>query len=239
MSEETPLTVEQKIERKKEINKQIKLRLKQIKSLIFDFELVFDTSVEDTSNITRIIAVEKDIENQLPAKRTQILDTLMGMYKLLKDTIHPKNIMTVDDISNLELRYIQSVSAFSDVFNINLSTSNYFKRIGNINAIRGELSTLYIQLGEIKTDMIDEVKFLELLKFINDRVNAKYLSTIVNSGAAASGTGISAVSSYNPPSNPPSNPSRYVSDDEKTYEQYKKDLKAEKLLFFFFFLISS
>jgi hypothetical protein len=189
MSGETALTIEQKIERKKEINKQIKLVQKQINSLIYDFELVFDPSIENTNNMTRIIAVEKDIENPLPAIRKQMLDTLLNSRKNFIKTTPIEIIKTEEHIDDIKARYDNAIHPFSNVFNINIITNSRTK-IENINVLGEELSQLYIKLGEAKTDLIDEQIFLDLLKFINDRVNAKYHATTAPA-AAASGYGTS------------------------------------------------
>ena len=90
--------------------------------------------------------------------------------------------------------YFNSINGFSGAFDIQIIPSS-IQRIGAIRQIRQLLEQSYVELGEYKT-VADEVEFLELLKFTNNRVNYRYTQTteliepiLSTSGAAASGAG--------------------------------------------------
>ena len=160
-------------ERKRDINKRIKELQNKVNTLIFDFELIFDPSVEYKLDKTRILAREKN-SIERPDQRKKILDKLVRQRNEIKRLIKAKSIITNRDIEKIENMYFNTLksSQFARLYNFEIFRSNV-QRIGAIRKARENIKKLFTELGELKTGTTDEVEFLELLKFINDRVKSR------------------------------------------------------------------
>jgi uncharacterized coiled-coil protein SlyX len=150
---------------KLELNKEIRKINKNIRSLMYNYELIFNkTDSQNHFDKTRIIISEKN-GIVAPIEREQIKAKLKKVYDKLLTSKIQSNITRQKNIIDIEKKYINSINSHSNKFNIELVTSSG-QRIAAIRKAKDKLEILYQKLGEIKTEN-DEIEFLKLLKFAN------------------------------------------------------------------------